>query len=226
MAIATISTTTAIPILTTQIQIKPEPISTNSNSKKWSLKSCKNLQEIKQLHAHITKQGSLHSSSTLTKLIAKYAQVGSLESLEYAQKAFEIFKDRNLVLYNTILSNYVRLGKTKEALDIFCELLEQGPAPDRVTMLSAIAASAELGNLCFGRQCHAYVLRNGLESWDNIGNAIIDVYTKCGKQKWACRVFDRMSNKTIVSWNSLIAGFVRNGDVEEAVAIMDDNGFD
>lgn len=429
MAIATISTTTAIPILTTQIQIKPEPICNNSNSKKGSLKSCKNLQEIKQLHAHITKQGSLHSSSTLTKLIAKYSQVGALESLEYGQKAFEIFKgdgeysnsneiylynclikgnsvagffteaillyvemmiegvepdnytfpfvlsacakssrifegvqvhgslmkmgfqddifisnslihfygergeideakrvfdkmhernvvswtslisgcakmdqpkeavslffemvkegiqpnevtmvsaisacaklgdldlgnsvcahiqesrltfnavmvnalvdmsmkcgdiemakqlfddctDRNLVLYNTILSNYVRLGKEKEALDMFCELLEQGPAPDRVTMLSAIAASAELGNLSFGRQCHAYVLRNGLESWDNIGNAIIDMYTKCCKQKWACRVFDRMSNKTIVSWNSLIAGFVRNGDVESAQSMF------
>ncbi|KAL2508943.1 Pentatricopeptide repeat-containing protein [Forsythia ovata] len=429
MAIATISTTTGTPILTTQIQVQPVPISTNPNSKSGSLKSCKNLQEIKQLHAHITKQGLLHTSTTLTKLIAKYSQVGSLESLEYAQKAFKIFKDdeensysnviylynclikgnslvgflseaillhvemmiegvepdtytlpfvlsacakslrlfegiqvhasivkmgiqddifisnslihfygecgeideakrvfdkmhernvvswtslicgyarmdqpkeavslffemvregiwpnevtvvcvisacaklgdldlgksvcahiqesrltfnavmvnalvdmyikcgdiemakhlfddctdKNLVLYNTILSNYVRLGKAKEALDIFCELLDRGSQPDRVTMLSAIAASAELGNFCFGKQCHAHVFRNGLESWDNIGNAIIDMYTKCGKQEWACKVFNRMPNKTIVSWNSLIAGYVRNGDVESAQSMF------
>lgn len=67
-----------------------------------------------------------------------------------------------------------------------------------------------------GKQCHAYILRNGLENWDSIGNAIIDMYMKCRSQEWGCRVFDQMSNKTVVSWNSLIAGFLRNSDVEAA----------
>jgi pentatricopeptide repeat protein len=36
----------------------------------------------------------------------------------------------------------------------------------------------------------------------------------------AHRVFDCMSKKTVVSWNSLIAGLIRNGNVESAWEIF------
>ena len=45
------------------------------------------------------------------------------------------------------------------------------------------------------------------------------MYTKCAKQELACRVFDRISTKTVVSWNSLIAGFIRNNDIESALGL-------
>ncbi|KAG8370248.1 hypothetical protein BUALT_Bualt14G0097200 [Buddleja alternifolia] len=417
---------------TTRIQIQSQPVFDNPNSKSGSLKSCQNLQEIKQLHAQFTKQGLICNPSILTKLIVKYSQMGTSESLEYAEKGFKMFKKktesgnssstiylynsliranslsacfnesillyidmliegfkpdnytfpfvlsacskslrlcegaqlhcsavklgfhndvfvlnslvhhygecgeidkarqvfdempernvvswtslicgyarqdlhkeavslffemveegispnevtmvsvisacaklgdvdlgdrvsiyversgltindvvvnalvdmymkcgavdkakrlfdgsfaRNLVLYNTLMSNYVKLGEAKKALDIFREMLNLGPKPDRVTMLSVITSSAELGDFCLGMQCHAYVLRNGLENWDNIGNSIIDMYAKSGKQDLAFRVFDQMSNKTIVSWNSLLAGFARNGDVGSARELFDE----
>ncbi|GFP84069.1 pentatricopeptide repeat-containing protein at3g22690 [Phtheirospermum japonicum] len=136
-------------------------------------------------------------------------------------KAMQLFDervDRNLVLYNTVMSNFVKLGKASETVNVFREMLEFGMKPDRVTMLSVITSS----DFRLGVQCHAYVLRNGLENWDNIGNSLIDMYTKSGKQEWACRVFDRMPDKTIVSWNSLLAGFARNGDVEFAEKLFDE----
>ncbi|PRQ36221.1 putative pentatricopeptide [Rosa chinensis] len=63
---------------------------------------------------------------------------------------------------------------------------------------------------------HVYVLRNGLEGCNTICNAMIDMYMNCGQQKMACRVFDNMSNRTVVSWNSLISGFIRTGHVKSA----------
>ncbi|XP_073123538.1 pentatricopeptide repeat-containing protein At3g22690 [Henckelia pumila] len=139
-----------------------------------------------------------------------------------AKRLFDECVDRNLILYNTVLSNYVKLGKVKEALDVLREMLYRGPKPDKVTMLAAISSSAELSEFRFGRQCHAYVLRNGLENWDNIGNSLIDMYTKCGMQEWACRMFDQMPKKTIVSWNSLLSGFARNGDIKSAKKVFED----
>jgi pentatricopeptide repeat protein len=38
------------------------------------------------------------------------------------------------------MSNYVRLGLVREALSVFGEMLQQGPQPDRVKMLSAFSA--------------------------------------------------------------------------------------
>ena len=80
---------------------------------------------------------------------------------------------------------------------------------------------AQLGSILWGKCCHGYVLRNGLEGWDSISNAMIDMYMKCGKQEMACAVFDRMAKKTVVSWNSLIAGYIRNRDVRSACEVFD-----
>ncbi|KAG5061650.1 hypothetical protein JHK87_002679 [Glycine soja] len=84
-------------------------------------------------------------------------------------------------------------------------MLQKGPRPDKVTMLSTIAACAQLDDLSVGESSHTYVLQNGLEGWDNISNAIIDLYMKCGKREAACKVFEHMPNKTVwlemVTWN-------------------------
>ncbi|GER31047.1 pentatricopeptide repeat-containing family protein [Striga asiatica] len=129
---------------------------------------------------------------------------------------------KNLDLYNTAISNHVKTGETKEAVDHFRKMLESGLRPDRVTMLSVITSSAELVDFHLGTQCHAYILRNGLESRDNnIGNSLIDMYAKCDNLEWARRVFDQMPEKTVVSWNSLLAGFARKNDPGLVRALFD-----
>ncbi|KAL1803961.1 hypothetical protein ACET3Z_032608 [Daucus carota] len=126
----------------------------------------------------------------------------------------------DLVLYNTILSNYVHQGQAREVVPVLNDLLKQGLKPDRITMLSLISASAELENYLLGRECHGYVLRNALEACANISNSLINMYMKCGKKELGCMIFDRMMNKTVVSYNSLIAGLVGNDDVELARKIF------
>ncbi|KAL5541519.1 hypothetical protein UlMin_009229 [Ulmus minor] len=178
-----------------------------------------------QFHGVVVKMGLDGDLFVRNSLIHFYAECGELDD---GQKVFDEMPERNvvswtsliceksLVLYNTMLSNYVRQGLAREALDMFGEMARHGPRPDKVTLLSAISACSQLGDSVSGKWCHSYALRNGLEGWDNISNAMIDMYTKFGKQDMACKIFDLMPNKTIVSWNSLIAGFIRSGDVVSA----------
>lgn len=142
---------------------------------------------------------------------------------EKARQLFDECVDKDLVLYNTLMSNYVKLGKARDALGVFRQMLDLGAKPDRITLVSVIASSAELTELSLGKQCHAYVVRNALWSSDSVGNSLIDMYGKCGEQELARRVFDQMSNnRTVVSWNSLLAGFAWNGDVDSAVKVFDE----
>ncbi|XP_015086542.1 pentatricopeptide repeat-containing protein At3g22690 [Solanum pennellii] len=194
-----------------------EGVMPNSVTMVCVISACAELGDLRlaeRVCGYIGKAGLKVNSVMVNALIDMYMKCGSMDK---AKRLFEECVDRNLVMYNTVLSNYVRTRMVREALEVLGEMLFcGGPRPDRVTLLSSISASTEMNDVLLGKQCHAYVLRNGLENWDSIGNAIIDMYMKCGSQEWACRVFDQMSNKTVVSWNSLIAGFMRNGDVEAA----------
>ncbi|XP_059625053.1 pentatricopeptide repeat-containing protein At3g22690 [Cornus florida] len=180
------------------------------------ISACAKLRDLdfgERVCAYIGESGIEIKTVLVNALVDMYMKCGAIDN---AKRLFDECVDRNLVMYNTILSNYVRQGLARQALAILDDMLEQGPQPDRVTLLSAISASSQLGDVSFGKQCHGYILRHRLEGWDSVSNAIIDMYMKCGKQEWACRVFDQMSDKTVVSWNSMIAGFIGNGDMGSA----------
>ena len=194
----------------------------NSVTMVCAISACAKLKDLElgeKVSAYVGEAGVKRNTLMVNALVDMYMKCGAIES---AKRLFDECVDRNLVLCNTIMSNFVRQGVMREALAVFGEMLQQGPRPDRVTMLSAISACAQLGDLLFGKQCHSYVLRNGLEGWDNISNAMIDMYMKCAKQEMARRVFDCMSKKTVVSWNSLIAGLIRNCNVESAWEIFNE----
>lgn len=186
------------------------------------ISACAKLKDFelgKRVCAYIGELGLKLNTHMVNALVDMYMKCGDIGA---AKQLFDQCADKNLVLYNTIISNYFRHGLAREAQVIFNDMLQKGPKPDRVTLLSAIAACAQVGDLSAGKSSHAYVLRNGLEVWDSISNAIIDMYTKCGKREAACRVFEHMPNRTVVSWNSLLAGSVRDGDLELAWRIFDE----
>lgn len=185
-----------------------------------AISACAKLRDLelgKKVCAFMNELGVKHNTLMMNALLDMYMKCGDVCA---AREIFDECTDKNLVMYNTIMSYYVHHGLAGEVLVVLDEMLQKGQRPDKVTMLSTIAACAQLGDLSIGKSSHAYVFRNRLESWDNISNAIIDMYMKCGKREAACKVFDSMLNKTVVTWNSLIAGLVRDGDVELALKIF------
>ncbi|XP_050373048.1 pentatricopeptide repeat-containing protein At3g22690 [Argentina anserina] len=180
------------------------------------ISACAKLRDVElseRVCDYIGESGMESNMLMVNSLVDMYMKCGNTRA---AKSLFDQCVDKNLVLYNTVLSNYVRQGLATEAVSVLGEMLQRGPRPDRVTMLSAISACAQLNDFLSGKCCHGYVLRNGLEGWDTICNAMIDMYMKCGQQGMACRIFDNMSNKTVVSRNSLISGFIRCGDLKSA----------
>ncbi|KAG5070372.1 hypothetical protein JHK85_002749 [Glycine max] len=98
-------------------------------------------------------------------LVDMYMKCGDICA---ARWIFDECTDKNLVMYNTIMSNYVQDGWAGDVLVILDEMLQKGPRPDKVTMLSTIAACAQLDDLSVGESSHTYVLQNGLEAYKNV----------------------------------------------------------
>lgn len=53
-------------------------------------------------------------------------------------------------------------------------------------------------------------------------NALTDMYAKCGEIEQARWLFDRLTNKNLVSWNLMISGYVKNGQPEKCTDLLNE----
>ncbi|GLT27396.1 hypothetical protein SLA2020_023960 [Shorea laevis] len=85
---------------------------------------------------------------------------------------------------------------------------------NKLTFSILLKACVGLMDLNKGKEVHAFVKMMGLES--EVGNPLIDMYGKCGHLCYARKVFDRMVERDIVSWTSMICGYCNLGKMDIA----------
>ncbi|KAG9455091.1 hypothetical protein H6P81_007995 [Aristolochia fimbriata] len=197
-------------------QMIADKVQPNSVTMACVISACAKLGELnlgEKLSAYISSMGINISPTLANSLVDMYMKCGAMDK---ARRIFDECEERNLILWNTVLSNYSRQGLANEALEVFHQMLSSSMVPDRVTLLAVASACTQLANLELGMQCHAYIIRKGFNIWDAVTNSIIDMYMKCNKPEVALSIFKGMEQKTVVSWNTIIAGFAGNGDIESA----------
>ncbi|KAI9159754.1 hypothetical protein LWI28_001644 [Acer negundo] len=84
----------------------------------------------------------------------------------------------------------------------------------RTPFTAALATYGQLGLLQLGKSIHSKIVEYGLEYGGVVANCLIDMYCKCSLLEDAISVFNKMVDKDIISWNSVIA--TRNHDLEQA----------
>lgn len=171
----------------------------------------------REIHAQLVLYGLSANLFTMTSLMNLYSKCGVVHD---ACKMFDRMPVRDLVCWNTVIAGFAQNGMARRALDLVVMMQKEEHSPDLVTVVSILPAIADLGNLRIGRSIHAYVLRRGLESYVNVATALLDMYAKCGPIGTARQIFDSMSSRTVVSWNSMIDGYAQNGDSEVALHLF------
>ncbi|CAN6462826.1 unnamed protein product [Victoria cruziana] len=170
----------------------------------------KNMEVGMKVHDYI-RESRIEMNVVLSNAIVDmYAKCGDMVR---ARTMFDEMPEKDIVLWNTLLSNYSQRGEVHEAIAVFQNMMKIGACLDQVTVVSMFTVCAQMGYLELGMMIHCYVLRNGLDSWDFVGNAAIDMYMKCGAVKEAIKTFNMMHKRSVASWNTMISGCVRNGDL-------------
>ena len=147
-------------------------------------------------------------------MIDGYAKVGEVEP---AREIFDKMLQKNVISWSIMIDGYVRHGDSKEALNLFRQMLCQGIKPDRVSVVGAVSACSQLGALDQGRWIHLYVKRNRLLLDIVVQTALVDMYLKCGSLDEACRIFNCMPERNVVTWSVMIVGLGMNGYGKEAL---------
>ncbi|XP_057507793.1 pentatricopeptide repeat-containing protein At2g13600-like [Actinidia eriantha] len=178
------------------------------------LDPCENLSLGKQVHAHALKMGFHWHQFVQTKLLQMYGRCGCLRD---TTKLFDEMPARNLYSWVAILSLYVGRGLFEEALLLYRELLVEDIGLEFFVFPVVLKICSGLGGVGLGRQVHGFVIKNGFVCNVYVGNALIDMYGKCGSLDGAKKVFDRMPERDHVSWNSVVTACAANGMVYEAL---------
>ncbi|KAK2993939.1 hypothetical protein RJ640_025614 [Escallonia rubra] len=180
----------------------------------------KSLTNTKKLHAHIVISGLLssHKSTYLLSLLTStYAICGHLP---YARQLFDELPQRTLRSCKTMIQMYTKNGLSSTALQLFVEMLASGhPVPDKHTYPFVIKACGDLLLLKLGVSLHCLTVTNGFVSDTFVGNSLLAMYMNCGDKDGAERVFNTMSERTVVTWNTMISGYYKNGSANEALLI-------
>ncbi|RZC72280.1 hypothetical protein C5167_035442 [Papaver somniferum] len=141
-----------------------------------------------------------------------------------AQKLFQEIPEKNVVSWTTMISGYVRNGRCELALALFCEMQRAGTELDQVALVAALSACADLGDLKLGRWIHSYIAKGSdginLQKSVSLTNAIIRMYASCGAIEEAYRTFRGMPHRSLISWNTMIVGFAKQGCGVEALGVF------
>jgi pentatricopeptide repeat protein len=145
-----------------------------------------------------------------------YAKCGSIPE---AQRIFDRLPLRDGISWNVIISAHARRGRGREALHLFDCMRSEGFSPDALTLIAALKACGILGAVDKGREIEAVVVKQGwMQQHDaSLGNALVDMYSKCGSIEEARDVFDELPAQNVSSWNALISGYGHHDHAEEAL---------
>ncbi|CAN8268276.1 unnamed protein product [Cochlearia groenlandica] len=179
------------------------------------------LMKGREIHAHLTRRGYNSHVYIMTTLVDMYARFGFVDC---ASNVFDQMPFKNIVSWSAMIACYAKNGKAFEALSTFREMMRETKdlSPNSVTMVSVLQACASLAALEQGRLIHGYILRRGLDSILPVTSALVTMYGRCGKLELGQKVFDRMRDRDVVSWNSLISSYGVHGYGTKAIQIFEE----
>ncbi|CAN0877263.1 Pentatricopeptide repeat-containing protein At2g13600 [Linum grandiflorum] len=181
------------------------------------LSACAGLKDLKmgtQLHALVLKCQYGMDVYMGSALVDMYSKCGVVDC---AQKIFDELEEKNIVSWNSLITCYEQNGPAKKALTVFVRMMENALVPDEVTLASVVSACATLAALKQGLEIHARVVKSDKLRLDLIlGNALVDMYAKCGKISEARSVFDRIPVRNVVSETSMLSGYAKVASFKSA----------
>ncbi|XP_059634052.1 pentatricopeptide repeat-containing protein At1g08070, chloroplastic-like [Cornus florida] len=195
----------------------------NSSTLVSLVSACSGVKVIKfgkAVHGYVLKQQFNKENVILDNaILGLYMKCGSLEAARYL---FVNMPKRDVFTWTIMVGGLNKRGFCEEAIRVFQDMVERGEVePNEATIVSVLTACSSLGALSLGRWVHNYLIsRHDLTVNGNLGNALINMHSKCGDMDMASQVFNMLTCKDIVSWSTIISGMALNSLGEHALPLF------
>lgn len=184
----------------------------------FAIKSSCSIQHCRIIHARVVKSFSYRDGFIGDCLVSLYCKLGCFND---AHQLFEEMPDKDLVSLNSWISSLSRSGYFCKSLEVFSRMrLEMGMEPNEVTVVCLVSGCVQVGGFHEGLCVHGLALKMGLMSEVKVVHSFINMYGMFGYVGLAFYLFETMMVRNLVSWNSMIKIYARNGLGEEGVKFV------
>ncbi|WZZ40213.1 hypothetical protein YC2023_036472 [Brassica napus] len=170
----------------------------------------------KSIHCYAIRTDIESELAAATAIISMYAKSGLFSP---ALKAFERLPTKDAVAFNALAQGYTQIGDACKAFDLYNKMKLHGVRPDSGTMVGLLQTCALCSDYDRGSCVYGQTIKHGFDSECQVAHALIDMFTKCHALAAAKSLFDKCGfEKSTVSWNIMMNGYLINGQAEEAIA--------
>lgn len=148
------------------------------------------------------------------------------KSRQPPSSSFATLKDKNhTVSYQGSRSTITQLNGISEPLgslgfqDVL-SVITEGTKVQTSSYVSLLQECINRKSLSNAEIIHAHIVKTGSHQDFFVMTFLINVYGKCGNMEEAQKVFDNLPRINVVSWTSLISGYVQNSQPELAICVF------
>ncbi|XVF13392.1 hypothetical protein REPUB_Repub08aG0204300 [Reevesia pubescens] len=122
----------------------------------------------------------------------------------------------------TLISILAKGGKDNMDLTLHeaSKILHSGIKPNDYSLLHLLRVSTDLGYGSYCQQLHCYILKSGFVSNVFVSNALMRFYRRVNFLCEADKLFVEIPQPSVISWNTLISGYVQSGQFRKALGLF------
>ncbi|KAK6258700.1 Pentatricopeptide repeat - like 10 [Theobroma cacao] len=168
-----------------------------------SVCSSENLGFGRQVQALVVKTGFSVRASVVNAIITMYFNCEDVVNACLVFDEVESFV-RDRITFNVMIDGLMNVGRVEHASIMFREMLEACLSPSELTFVSLMSSCSSRR---VGDQVYAQAVMMGFEQCTSVSNAAITMYSSCGDLNAANIVFERLEEKDLVSWNTMVSSY-------------------
>ncbi|XP_020252466.1 pentatricopeptide repeat-containing protein At3g62890-like [Asparagus officinalis] len=161
--------------------------------------------------------------STLSHLLSLSSLPPSLSSTHYSLSLFHQINRPNTFASNSLIRCLAKSPNPSHSLHFYAHMRRIGIPTNNFTYPFVLQACSKGSLMPEGVQIHTHVLKFGFDRDLYVRNGLIGFYCACSDLGSSRRVFDGYPFvRDVVSWNVMIVGYARAGEICVAEKVFDD----
>ncbi|KAJ3156116.1 hypothetical protein HDU86_004084 [Geranomyces michiganensis] len=162
---------------------------------------------------------------TFNLLLAMYMERDWMES---AQQVFQDIEKAGLTpgadTYNTMIRGFMRLKRVQDAIAVYEQMEPAGCKPDKFTYAALIRGCGRAGMMMNAMRYYRAMLRDGIPMNRDHYTILQAAFANAKDMQTSQEVLRDMMNQfppSTSNYNIMLAGWIRCGDIDKAVAVLD-----